>query len=212
MKRSAFLLMALALSLGGCQLMTSSTSVESVKSEKPSTVTLKKVLVFGVNVSDDSRQLLEQSFARALGSPSRTLVLSSDWYPDGKLPTREVIAERVRAEGVTGILVTRLVDYSETEIKTDSEEHVLFTPPRNPGTRVGWVDDTWMITMDGLSRRDQMPLLERKAVVETKLYDVETGNAVWTARTRTLLQDNMDRDTDGFVKAIVRKLKETGWL
>lgn len=212
MKRAAGVLVALTLSLGGCQLMTSSTRVESVQSEKPSAATLQKVLVFGINVSDESRLPLEHAFAKALVAPGRTLVLSSDWYPDGKLPTREVIAERVRAEGVTGILVSRLMDYSETAVETDAGEQVLFTPPRNPGTRVGWFDDSWMISMDGLNRRDQAPLLERKAIVETKLYDAATGQAVWTARTRTLLQENPQRDADGFVQVIVRKLRESGWL
>lgn len=212
MKRTAGLLVALTLSLGGCHLMTSSTRVESVQSEKPSAVTLQKVLVFGINVSDESRLPLEQAFAKALAATGRTLVLSSEWYPDGRLPTREVIAERVKAEGITGILVTRLVDYSETPLNTEADGQVLFTPPRNPGGRVGWLDDTWMITMDGLSRRDQAPLLERKAVVETRLYDVGTGNAVWTARTRTLLQDNVQKDAEGFVRIIVHRLKESGWL
>lgn len=214
MKRSAGFLVALslALSLSGCHLMTSSTRVESVQSEKPSAATMKKVLVFGINVSDESRLPLEHAFAKALAAPSRALVLSSDWYPDGTLPTREVIAERVQAEGITGILVTRLMDYSETPVNTESTDQILFTPPRNPGTRVGWVDDTWMITMDGLNRRDQAPLVERKAIVETKLYDVETGSAVWTARTRTLMQDNAQKDAKGFVQIIVQKMKESGWL
>lgn len=212
MNRSLVLVMALSLALGGCHLVTSSTRVESVQSEKPSATTLQKVLVFGINVSDESRLPLERAFAKALAAPSRTLVLSSDWYPDGKLPTREVVAERVRSEGITDILVTRLVDYSETPLDTEADGQVLFTPPRNPGGRVGWMDDTWMITMDGLSRRDQAPLLERKAIVETRLYDVVTGNAVWTARTRTLLQDSVQKDAEGFVQVIVHRLKESGWL
>lgn len=212
MKRVAGLLILLVLSLGGCHLMTSSTRIESVQSETPSAVTLKKVLVFGVNVSEDSRWPLEQAFVDALAAPERELVRSSDWYPDGKLPTREVIAERVKAEGVTGLLVTQLIDYSETPVKTDAEDVILYTPPRNPGTRFGWVDDTWMIVMDGLSRRDQAPLLERKAIVETRLYDVASGQVVWEARSRTLLEGNMRRDAKGFVRVIVHKLKKSGWL
>lgn len=212
MKRVAGLLIALTVLLGGCHLATSTTRVESVHSEKPSSVTLRKVLVFGINVSDESRLPLEQAFAKALSAPDRELVRSSDWYPDGNLPTREVIAERVKAEGVTGILVSRLVDYTETAIETDAEEQVLFTPSRSPGSRVGWFDDSWMIAMDGLNRRDQTPLLERKAIVETKLYDAASGQVVWTARTRTMLQDDPRRDAEGFVQVIVRRLKESGWL
>jgi hypothetical protein len=168
--------------------------------------------VFGINVSDESRLPLERAFAKALAAPGRTLVLSSEWYPDGVLPTREVVDARVKAEGITGILVSRLVDYNEVPLNTEADNQVLFTPPRSPGGRVGWMDDTWMITMDGLSRRDQAPLLERKAIVETRLYDVATGNAVWTARTRTLLQDNVQKDAEGFVQIIVHRLKESGWL
>lgn len=212
MAHAAGVLILLVLSLGGCHLMTSSTRIESVQSETPSTVTLKKVLVFGINVSEDSRLPWEQAFAAALAAPGRTLILSSDWYPEGTLPTREVIAERVKAEGVTGVLVTQLVDYSETPVKTDAEDLVLYTPPRNPGARVGWVDDTWMLAMEGLSRRDQVPLLERKAVVETRLYDVATGQIVWEARSRTLLEGNIRRDAEGFVRVIVHKLKKSGWL
>ncbi len=137
MKRAAGLLVVAALSLGGCHLMTSSTRVESVQSEKPSAVTLQKVLVFGINVSDESRLPLERAFAKALAAPGRTLVQSSDWYPDGKLPTREVIAARVQAEGVTGVLVTRLMDYAETTLDTDGSEQVLFIPPQTSSKRSG---------------------------------------------------------------------------
>ncbi len=209
MRRMAVLV--LAMSLGGCHLLTSSTRVESVQSEQPSAVTLQKVLVFGINVSDESRLPLERAFAKALTATGRVPVMSSDWYPDGLMPTREVIAERVKAEGITGVLVTRLVDFSETTLNTTTDDQVLYTPPRNPGGRVGWLDDTWMVTMDGLSRRDQAPLLERKAIVETRLYDVATGTAVWTARTRTLLQDNTQKDAEGFVSVIMHRLRESGW-
>ncbi|MDP2228667.1 MAG: hypothetical protein Q8J78_14445 [Moraxellaceae bacterium] len=203
------LVLGAMLLLAGCQGFATSTAVESVQSQPASPATLKKILILGVNTTDELRLALEQAFVRQLAPAGHEVIPSAAWYPDGKLPTRDVIAERVRAEGVTGVLITRLEGYQEIPVK-EAPALVLFTPSRSADTRVGWYQDPWMQALDR-SVADRAPLVERQAQVVTRLYDVTSGQVVWEAHSTTVLEKGLERDANGFVTAIVRSLRKSGW-
>lgn len=204
----------LALLLTGCQLF-SSTQVEQVSSEKPEAATMKKVLVLGINTSPEIQKAMETAFSKRLASGKRTIVLASDWFPGAHQPTREQLAARVKAEGVTGVLVTRLLNYEVVDVKENYPEFSfsLAAPSRNPDSRVGWEMDPWVNGFENAQEiRSTAPLLERKAVVETRLYDAATGQVMWQAQTKTLLERDASRNFDGFVSAILAQLRKSGWI
>jgi len=208
MKRLALLFPLL---LAGCQLLPGNTRVESVHSERPSAATLQKVLVLGISVTDELQAALEKSFVRELGGKDRQIIPSSQWYADGRLPPREQVEARVRAEGVTAVLVMRLENYQEVPVQ--EPRVVLFTPPRTAETRVGWAAEPWTGAMEAQQLRERAPLVERRVTVVTRLYDTASQQLVWEAHTQTVLGgDSVKRDAAGFAAAIVRQLRENGWL
>ncbi|MGH8494496.1 MAG: hypothetical protein ACRERR_15515 [Moraxellaceae bacterium] len=211
MKRLLMMAPVLGLLLAGC----SSTQVEQVTSEKPEAAALSKVLVVGINTSPEIQKTMEEAFSKRLASSKRTVVLASDWFPGEKQPTREQIAVRAKAEGVTGVLVTRLINYEVTDVKENYPEFSfsLAAPSRSPNSRVGWEMDPWVQGFNNAQEiRENAPLVERKAVVETRLYNTESGQVMWQAQTKTLLERDASRNFDGFVSAIMAQLRKSGWL
>jgi hypothetical protein len=55
-------------------------------------------------------------------------------------------------------------------------------------------------------------VVKHKAVVETKLYNAESGQVMWQARSRTVMTDDDAPDFAGFAAAITRQLRKSGWL
>lgn len=204
MKPSLFLLPLLAALLGGCQAF-SGTRVESVSSAAPAPAPLQRLLVVGVTTTPALQAGMEQAFAREFGKHQRQALLASEWFPGEKEPQREAVVQRVKAEGVTGVLAVRLLSYEMDEVPADPA-FSLKAPERAPGTRVGWEQELWV-------NGPQAPVLpQRRALVETRLYDVASGRVVWEARSRTLLRADVQQELDGFVAAIMRELRKSGWL
>lgn len=207
-----FMVLILAMLLAGCQVF-STTRVEAVSSRSAQALTLKKVLVLGINTTPEVQKAMEQAFAKRLAANNRVVLLASDWFPGERQPSREQLVARAQAEGVTGILATRLLDYETSLVQEKSPGFSLFTPIRAPGARVGWEQDPWIAGSEGAQRmRENTPVLERKAVVETRLYDAANGEVMWEARSKTLLERDAVRDFDGFAAAIMAQLRKSGWL
>lgn len=206
MKRIGLLLPLLAALLAGCQVFTAGTRVEDVTSQKPTAATMNKLLLVGVTTSSDVQAGMERAFAAELGKSGKTVVLASQWFPGEKEPLREDVVNRVKAEGVTGVLVVRLLSYEMGEPAAPERAFELKAPARVPGARVGWDQEPWM------DAPTPVALPQRKALLETRLYDVASGKVVWQARSRTLLQSNEHAELEGFVHAILLELRRSGWL
>ena len=205
MKKPLLLLPLLAALLGGCQVF-SGTRVDDVVSGKPAAATLQKVLLVGVSTTPKVQADMEQAFSRQFGKHGRQVVLASQWFPGEKEPLREDVVQRIRAEGVTGVLAVRLLSYEIGEAAPEAPGFSLKAPARVPGARVGWDQEPW------LDPSPQAALPQRKALVETRLYDVATGKVVWQAHSRTLLKEDASKELDGFVFAIMMELHRSGWL
>lgn len=202
--RSVLLLSLLATLLGGCQSL-SGTRVESVSGGKATPATLDKLLVVGVTTTPRLQADMEKAFARAFDRHGRKVVLASEWYPGEKEPMRAEVIARVKAEGVSGVLVVRLLGV-EVEAQPEEPAFSLKAPARVPGARVGWEQDPW-VGSPGLP-----PAPRRKALVETRLYDVASGQVVWQAQSRSVIREPEGEGVDGFVAAIMVELHKSGWL
>ncbi|MCC2638033.1 MAG: hypothetical protein K0Q68_1752 [Moraxellaceae bacterium] len=206
MKKGLLLLPLLAALLGGCHVF-SGTRVEEVVSQPPVPATLGKLLVVGITTTPAIQADMEQALARELGKQGRQVVLASQWFPGEKAPLRDEVVQRVKAEGVTGVLAVRLLSYEVADPQAPVSGFSLHAPARAPGARVGWEQDPWL---DGPQQGMDLP--QRKAAVETRLYDVATGKVVWEARSRTLLRSDAREELEGFVHAILMELRKSGWL
>lgn len=198
------LLPLLATLLGGCQSL-SGTRVESVAGATATTATLDRLLVVGVTTTPRLQADMENAFAAAFERHGRRVIRASEWYPGEKEPLRAEMIQRVRAEGVTGVLSVRLLGV-EVEAQPEAPAFSLKSPQRVPGARVGWEQDPW-VSEPGLPA-----LPQRKARVETRLHDVASGQLLWRAESLTVIRSPEGAGVDGFVAAIIAELHKSGWL
>ena len=77
--------------------------------------TVKKVLVFGISTNPSLRRTYEDSFSVELEKLGYKTVSGYLWAPDAANVDREAIVAKIKAEGVTHVLVTRLVRAKDVE-------------------------------------------------------------------------------------------------
>lgn len=191
-----------------CQTTTKIDEVTSMAAEKSA---LQRTLVVGIDITPNVQHAMEQAFSKRLSSKARSVVLASEWFPEDAGVSREVLAARVKAENVTGVLVTRLIAYETEVTETPAFSFSLAAPERTPGQRVGWEQDAWIASPKAGDQQEHIRI-KRKAIVETRLYDTATGAVVWQARSRTLMSESESPDFDGFAAAIATRLKQSGLL
>lgn len=203
------LLGLLLLGLSACQ---HGTRIAEVSSEKPEAALLKHLLVVGVDITADTQKAMEVAFSRRLAGKERRIVRASAWFPEEGQPSRQQVAERAKAEGVTGVLVTRLLSYNvDDAAQPPAFSFSLALPPRTMGERSPWAQDPW-INGQLPAPGKETALATRKAYVETRLYDAVTGQVMWEARSYTVMTDEERPDFDGFAAAIATQLRHSGWL
>jgi hypothetical protein len=186
--------------LSGCQLF-SAARFDEVAGQ-PDAATLRKVLLAGVAMPE-FRQETEQELQRRLQGEGHELILSGQWWPDAEPPAQARMLQRADAEGATGVLVISLQGYADSGSDTGASGFSLYTPSRSPGTRVGWEQEGGM--------RDASVLVGSRALLEARLYDVKTGEAVWQARSAVLLGKDEAAGFRRFAAAVAAELRRSGW-
>jgi hypothetical protein len=199
-------LCCIAVLLGGCQMF-SGTRMEEVSIRQAAPAVLNRVLLVGITTTPQAQADMEQAFAREFTQRKREVLLAGRLFPGDRQPLRDEVMQRLKSDGVTGVLVVRLLSYERGVEGAPAPGFSLRAPARDPGTRVGWEQDPWLATAPAGGAE-----LAAKAIVETRLYDVASGEVVWQARSRTLVRSDSRKELDGFVSAIISELRKGGWI
>ncbi len=196
--RSLFLPLALALLAAGCQ----STSIQSAWYDTnfrggP----MKKIVVVGsINTVSDGR-VFEDIFAQRLaaagvdGIAGYTVIADEARVGDGPF------AAAVAKSGADGMLLVRLLGVdTRTQVQT-----TMVAGGMGWGWGGGW-GNPWGPTMIPVQTVNQYNL----AIVESKLFDVQTKQLVWAATTSTFNPTSVARETPGFADLIIGQLAQRG--
>ena len=125
-----------------------------------------KLMVIGLGTSEDNRAQFESAVTQKLGSQGVTSVASNSEFPSQKEVTRDAVKERAHADGVDGVLVTRVID-----IKKESAYKLNETDPFNQ----------WWEKNGSYSTVPAIPGETKTFVIETKLFDVSTEKPVYSS-------------------------------
>ncbi len=189
------------------------TELLSVETTPDAAAPYARVLVLTVADNGQIRQVVEQSLAQRLSDQGVSSQVASLLMPGGldKSEPEQIraAAEKVVAEsGVDAVLVTVLL---HEDVRQD------YVPPRNDvvavgnvpyfmgyGAYVGYHYD--VVYTPGYITQ------EKDYFVQTKLFDVSTGEAVWRAQTRTIDPQGLADGVKSFSKAVIGRLKDDGML
>jgi hypothetical protein len=166
----ALLLLSVTLALVGCNKTTvESTWTNPALREKRIT----KVAVFGIAKNPGARIEFEEALTLALKDSNLNVVPGYDFVPFDEKPSREEVIERIKAAGVDGALVSRVVNMHVDDSKGPS-----------------WVGGTYVATggyYGYYNTYAYAPVYrvnegETSYDIETVLFLLEDDKAMWAAR------------------------------
>ena len=160
----------------------------------------QKVFVIGVGENDANRRLFEDRFAAALSGEEGNALPSYGALPQSQQLSEAEIRGAIRGGGFDGVVITQLIAVDE---KTE------YVPPRTH-TQPGYVREyhdyygySWEV-----AHRAGYYQTHTIVRLETNLYDVGTGDLVWSGQSETLNPSSTTDIIDSVTKAVAKRLRE----
>jgi hypothetical protein len=193
-------LLLVTLTLAACQ----TTSLQSAWFDPNFTGgPMHRIAVVAVGVNFANRRVTEDIFAQRLRDVGVDGAAGWSVIPDAARDAEAPFTEAVRKSGAQGLLMIRLLGVdTRTQVTTTM---VATTGPVWGGPAWG---GGWGTTMVPVTQVSQSNL----AIVETSLYDVATGRAVWSGNTQTLNPSSVQREVPGLASVIIGELTARGLI
>jgi len=163
-------------------------------------VPYQKIFVIGVGENDANRRLFEDQFAAALSGKGAVASPSYGALPHSERLTEAQIRGAMQGDGYDGVVVTRLLGV---------EEKTEYVPPRTytvPGHYYGYYSyygSSWDVVHEpGYYQTHTIVRLE------TNLYDVGTGDLVWSGQSETFNPSSLEDIIDSATKAVAKRLRK----
>lgn len=206
--RTSFIAAA-ALFIGGCA--TTTTELVSVALDKESAGHFNNIMVMAISDNQQVRETVEQSLSGEIAGTGTQTMNASD-YLSGNLASmskdelRDMAKQAVEENGADAVLVATLIDNDVRDQYTPPQVNQVAIPVVEPrfGSYVGMQYDTVM--MPGYFTSQQ------EVYVQTMLFDVATGKAVWKAQSKTINPLSLERGVENFSSVMVPRLKSDGML
>jgi len=186
--------------------------VQSWTGPNPDKASVKKVLVLGIAADLTLRRIYEDAFVETLKGLGYPGVSGFAWIPDAKNIDKDAVLARVKAEGVTHILVTRLVGRKQVETyhpptTTVAVGYAGYPGFAGPGYYGGW--STYYST--GYTQVSQPGYITSNdiASLETNFYDAskEQDALVWTGIVDTYLEGSPAANIEPVIKKVVYEMR-----
>jgi hypothetical protein len=184
---SVIALAALTVGLCGC----GSTSLKQTwKSPTYTGGPVQKIAVLVVDERELYRQSIENHFAGLFNQKGQSALATQDLL---SLPAikadKQAAAARLREAGADSVLIVRLVDRA-THANEVRATPARFTPTISGFESGDWYDYYSIAFMDMGTTWGNMKM---EIYLDSGLYDLKSGQRLWSALTRTALKENMDR-------------------
>ena len=168
---------------------------------------MKKIDVVAVGTNLTNRRVFEDIFAQKLRDAGVDGVAGYTVIPDEARAVEAPFNAAVARTGAQGLLVVRLLG---VDTRTQVSTTMVPTGPMWGAGRWGggWGGGMFGPSMVPVSEVQQYDL----AIVETTLYDVQTGRVVWAATTQTLNPSSVQREAPGFADVIIGQLAARGLI
>jgi hypothetical protein len=200
--------LALAILLCSC----ATTSVEKTwKSPSYSGGPVQKLAVLAVSDDGMVRTGMENRFAREIGTRGQAVLTTVQLLSLPRIKEdKAAAAARLRQEGADSLLITRLVDKStyDQEVRTTP---ALFVPVTTGYDTFGWHEYYSVAFTDmGVSYAITRDYL----VLDSSLFDLNTGKRLWSVVTQTVLTQDADRlvVADKLAEKVAARLLKDGMI
>lgn len=192
--RSARLVLALAAALACASTHLSSVYVNPDYRGGP----FERVMIVGLAPTEGGRVQYENTFVQELAAHGVQGIASASVFPAKEALTRETVGAWVRERGIRGVLVTRVADVKREQ---------RYVPPTTSWDLYGYYG-YWgpAVVSPGYI------VNETTVVLETNLFDADTGTLVYTAVSETFQPESRTAIIEEVVKALTHDLEKRGLL
>jgi hypothetical protein len=150
----------------------------------------KKVLVIGLAAQPDVRQVYEDAFVEQLRAAGAGGAASYMLLSDVQTADKEAIKQAAAQSGADAVLLTRLVKVEK--------QGVVVRP--DPGVQ-DRIDSAWPGTYTPVVAGET-----KIVTLESKLFDAESGQLVWSAATQTFDAEDLQKAISSTSRIIVKEL------
>lgn len=173
---------------------------------------LGKVYVIGVAKQEINRRLFEDEFSRSLQAHGVVGISSYKDLPSADIDQQAVI-ERVRANEADSVLMARMIGKRTEEVVTPGRITGYSTGP------YGYAPSPYYQNWGSYYARRYEATYEpptvtqyQVATIEANLYDARTSELIWSAQLETVVDANLQKLVEDFVKTVVTDLKRQNLL
>ena len=159
---------------------------------------INNVFVVGVSKDGGLRRIFEDEFVKLFKERGVTATASYRLVPDSELHDEQKLDARVKASGSDTILITRLVDIKK-EMQYVPPGYVYAPPPYYYGGWYGFYDRAYLASPGYTVEYET-------AVLETNVYDLKNDSLIWSARSDSPTDGNMDKHIKEFAQSIINQL------
>ena len=170
------------------------------------TGTIKKMMVVGIAKDPATRRLFEDTFAQSLAAHGVNVIKSYEAITLEGLNNTKGATEKIRSLGAGAVLATRLIN-KET-VETYYPPRYDYAPMGAYGRWDGYYGMGYSSMMD-----PGYIVSEQVAKLETTIYDIKTGQLVWSALSDTWLDEAaQDRLISDFICVMVKRMTKDGLI
>ena len=163
-------------------------------------VPYQKIFVIGVGENDANRRLFEDQFAAALAEKGGVASPSYGALPHSERLTESEIRGAIQGGGYDGVVVTRLLGVEE---KTEYVPPRTYTVPGHYYGYYGYYGSSWDVVHEpGYYQTHTIVRLE------TNLYDVGSGDLIWSGQSETFNPGSLTDIIDSVTKAVAKRLRK----
>jgi hypothetical protein len=160
----------------------------------------RRIFVIGVAEIDVNRRLFEDRFAAALTGKGAMASPSFGALPRSQRLTEPEIRGAIRGGDYDAVVVTRLLGVEE---KTEYVPPRTYTVPEYYYGYYGYYGATWDVVHEpGYYETHRIVRLE------TNLYDVGTGELVWSGQSETFDPGSLEDGINSVTRAVAERLSE----
>lgn len=171
----------------------------------------KTVAVLSLSDDPGLRRAFGESMVGYLGPWTQRAMKGGDLLPrtaydrngDGRIDVdvdKEAVRTRIREAGFDAILTAHYEPREELEVRTGAlPEHT-------------WGSETFAGHWASESEKAHTGAPPSEVLIETELYDAETGRVVWTGHSRTVLAGSVGTLSESYASAVVEELVKNGLI
>lgn len=199
------LLLSLSLlTLSGC---TSVSLQHSWKSPDLQPKQYRKLLVVGLAEKPQTRQIFEEVFAGEVTQKGAAGIASYSITGLDEKTTRASLADAVKRSGVDGIVITRI---SDTKLSRDRRTGFVIT---DRGTYTDYNDYGFYganVSYVNFVHQPVDVITSTEAVIETSLFDADTGKMVWSGTSSAVNPEGIINLTRDVADIVIRAMSRDG--